>query len=303
MKTSKKNPPTNLNSSNEIAGRIFTIRNAQVMLDKDLAKLYNVETRALKQAVKRNVKRFPKDFMFVLNEAEIETLVSQSVIPSRKNLGGSSPYAFTEQGIAGLSGILTSDKAIEIHIQIMRAFVQMRRFIQSNVSLLQQIKEVEASQQAFQLKTDQKFKKVFNALDNRTEPPTQGIFFDGQMFDAYCFVSDLVRSAKQSIALIDNYIDDTVLTLLAKRRKKVSAVIYTKSISKQLKLDLEKHNSQYPEIEIQEFKSAHDRFLILDDDKVYHIGASLKDLGKKWFAFSKIEKDALKIFERLNSGK
>jgi len=287
--------------SDDIARKTYTIRNCQVMLDKDLAELYQIETRALKQAVKRNSKRFPSDFMFVLNETEIKSLVSQSVIPSRKLLGGAKPYVFTEQGVASLSGVLTSDKAVEIHIQIMRAFVQMRQFIQKNAFLLQKINVVETAQMVFQLETDQKFKQVFNALEGCTDLPTQGIFFDGQMFDAYCFISDLIRAAKHSIILIDNYIDDTVLTLLAKRSKKVTAVIYTKTISKQLALDVEKHNSQYPAIEIKELGGIHDRFLILDDNKVYHIGASLKDLGKKWFAFSKIEKDALKIFERLCS--
>jgi hypothetical protein len=287
----------------DITKKIYTIRNYQVMLDKDLAVLYQIETRALKQAVKRNSKRFPEDFMFILNEAEIENLVSQSVIPSRKSLGGSKPYVFTEQGVASLSGVLTSDKAVAIHIQIMRTFVHMRQFIQKNAFLLQKINAVASAQQIFQLETDQKFKQVFDALENYSDIPTQGIFFNGQIFDAYCFISDLIRSAKRSIILIDNYVDDTVLTLLAKRKTKVSAIIYTKKITKHLALDVKKHNDQYSAIEIRERGGFHDRFLILDEDRIYHIGASLKDLGNKWFAFSKIEKDALKVLEKLRKNK
>lgn len=140
---------------------------------------------------------------------------------------------------------------------------------------------------------------VLDAIGSPELEPKQGVFFDGQIFDAYSFVSKLVRKAKTSIVLIDNYVDDSVLTLLSKRRKTVSAQIYCKRITKQLRLDLEKHNEQYPSVEIIQFDAAHDRFLILDESSVYHIGASLKDLGKKWFAFSKIEKDALKVIEQL----
>ncbi len=286
--------------TDDLSKKIYTIRSHQVMLDRDLAALYQIETRALKQAVKRNKDRFPDDFMFTLNDTEIEYLVSQSVIPSRQSLGGSCPYVFTEQGVASLSAVLTSKKAIEVHIQIMRAFVQMRKFIQQNTFLLQKVNSIEIAQQIFQSETDQKFKQVFNELENRAELPTQGVFFEGQIFDAYCFISDLIRTAKHSIILIDNYIDDTVLTLLEKRKEKVSVTIYTKIISKQLALDIKKHNAQYPFVEVKELTSIHDRFLILDNEKVYHIGASLKDLGKKWFAFSKIEKNILKIFEHLH---
>ena len=279
----------------KIQKKIYTIRNTQVMLDRDLAVLYGIETRVLKQAVKRNIKRFPDDFMFVLNSAEIDFLVSQSVIPSRKFFGGAKPYAFTEQGIAMLSSVLKSEKAIKVNIQIMRAFVAMRKFIIKNVEIFTRLDRVEYKL----IEHDKRIETLFRALEGKDTLPSQGIFFNGQVFDAYKFVSDLIRKAKKSIILIDNYIDDSVLMLMSKRKKNVKAVIYTARITEQLKLDLIKHNSQYPAIEIKKFKKAHDRFLIIDDTEIFHIGASLKDAGKKWFAFSRMDKESLRILGRL----
>lgn len=224
-------------------------------------------------------------------------MVSQHVIPSKKHLGGARPYVFTEQGVANLSGILTSKKAIEINIQIIRAFVAMRKFISQNVEIFSRLDSVERKQLAFQIKTNEDFEKVFNAL--QAHKPKQGIFYDGQIFDAYIFVSDLVRSAEKSIILIDNYIDDSVLTLFSKRKKKVKVIIYTKNLSKQLELDVTKFNAQYGTIEVKHFSDAHDRFMIIDGKEIYHFGASLKDLGKKWFAFSKFEKDAFQVLKRI----
>ena len=285
-----KNP---LTPSKSIKNRIHTIRGFQIILDRDLAALYGVETRSLKQAVNRNKKRFPEDFMLVLTDKEIDFLVSQSVIPSKKHLGGALPYAFTEQGVANLSSVLTSAKAIDVNIQIMRAFVEMRKFIQLNAQIFQRLDFIERKQFIH----DEKFKNIFNALE--TEKPKQGIFFDGQIFDSHKFVSDLIRSAEKSIILIDNYIDDSVLTLFTKKNNNVSVIIYTKNLTKQLKLDLDKYNSQYSEIEVKKFNNSHDRFMIIDNKDVYHIGASLKDLGKKWFAFSKFEKEAAKMLEKV----
>ena len=282
----------------DIEKRIYTMRGVQVMLDRDLATLYEVETRALKQAVKRKPARFPSDFMFELSENEIEALVSQSVIPSKKQLGGAKPLAFTEQGVSSLSAVLTSARAIEINIEIMRAFVKMRRFLAHNANIFQRLDQVEKRQLVSELRTDERFEQLFSALEDRSIKPKQGIFYDGQVFDAYNFVCDLVRSAKQRIILIDNYVDESVLTLLSKRKKQVSARILTKSISKQLKLDIEKFNQQYPAIEVQTFQLAHDRFLIIDDD-IYHVGASLKDLGKKWFAFSRMEMSAITMLAKV----
>jgi len=284
-----------------LQGLIFSLRGQQVILDRDLATLYQVETRALKQAVKRNSSRFPDDFMFVLDENEVELLVSQSVIPTKGVLGGALPFAFTEHGVAALSSVLTSDRAIEINIAIMRAFVAMRRMLAANTGLLQRMVTLEQRQLAHQIKTDERFDQVFDALESKSLNPTQGIFFDGQIFDAYVFLNDLLRQAKKSIVLIDNYVDDSVLQQLAKRKKGVSATILTKTISKTLAQDLKKHNAQYPPIVIQAFTDSHDRFLILDGDTVYHIGASLKDLGKKWFAFSRMDKTGLKVMEAVRN--
>lgn len=280
---------------------IFNLRGQQVILDRDLATLYQVETRALKQAVKRNAKRFPADFMWVLDASEVNELVSQSVIPGKSALGGALPFAFTEQGVAALSSVLTSDRAIEVNIAIMRAFVALRRMLAANDGLLQRLDTLEQRQLAHQIKTDERFDQVFDALEQKSLNPTQGIFFDGQIFDAYVFVNDLMRQAKQSIVLIDSYVDDSVLQQLAKRKKGVNAAILTKTISKALAQDLRKHNAQYPPIHIQEFTDSHDRFLILDREAVYHLGASLKDLGKKWFAFSRMDKSGLKVMERVDA--
>ena len=281
----------------DIKAKIYTIRGVQVMLDSDLAKLYGVEVRVLNQAVKRNKERFPEDFMFQLTNEEYDLLRSQFVIlengrgKHRKYL----PYAFTEQGVAMLSAVLRSKTAIDVSIKIMKAFVAMRKFIIKNAEIFSRLEKVEYKL----IEHDKKFEALFNALDSNEEVPTQGIFFDGQIFDAYKFVCDLIRSAKKSIVLIDNYIDESVFTLLTKRNTKVKAIIYVGKITKQLELDLEKHNAQYHPIEVRKLKNIHDRFLIIDYRDVYHIGASLKDLGKKVFAFSKMDKEGLKILERI----
>ncbi|MEI8364600.1 MAG: ORF6N domain-containing protein [archaeon] len=289
----------NLITQETIKYKIYKIRNIQVMLDSDLAELYGVSTMVLNQAVKRNLNKFPADFMFQLTQKEFKILISQFVISS---WGGKRklPYAFTEQGIASLSGILKSERATEMNIQIMRTFVSMRKFISRNVELFEKINYVESKQIDYQLKSDKNFKIIFDAIENKEITKKQGIFFDGQVFDAHNFVSNLIRSAKTSIILIDNYIDDTVLTLFTKINKNVKVTIYTKNITKQLKLDLEKYNSQYNPIIVKKFKKSHDRFLIIDNKDIYHIGASIKDLGKKWFAFAKLDSENLKILEKLN---
>lgn len=283
-------------STDNIKNRIYTIRNMQVMLDRDLAYLYGVETRLLNQAVKRNIERFPEDFMFQLTDEDMLNWRSQIVMSIKDKMGlRRNPYAFTEQGVAALSGILKSPKAVEINIQVVRAFVAMKRFINSNALVFQRLDKVEIKQ----LEHDKKFDEVFDAIQSKGIKPEKGIFFDGQVFDAYKFVSDLIKSANKSIILIDNYIDDSVLTLFSKKNKNVHVTIFTKDISKQLLLDLDKYNSQYPLIEIKEFEKSHDRFLIIDNKEVYHFGASLKDLGKKWFAFSKFDKEAFTLLDRL----
>ena len=200
-----------------------------------------------------------------------------------------------------LSAVLRSETAVQISIHIINAFIAMRRFMAANGGLLQRMDSLEKRQIHHEINTDDRFNKVFDALESKSLNPTQGIFFDGQIFDAYVFVNDLLRQAKQSIVLIDNYIDDSVLMQLAKRRQGVSATILTKTISKQIAQDLKKHNAQYPPIQIHEFGDSHDRFLILDGKAAYHLGASLKDLGKKWFAFSRMDGSGLKVMERVDA--
>ena len=283
----------------EIQNRIYTLRDVQVMLDKDLAIFYGVKPIRLREQVKRNIKRFPLDFMFQLTEEEVDLMVSQNAIPSRQYLGGSLPFVFTEQGVATISSVLTSERAIEVNIQIMRAFVAMRRFIASNAKIFQRLDTVERKQIEYKAETDQKFERIFNAIEKRSIKPKQGIFFDGQVFDAYQFVSDLIRTADNSIILIDNYVDDTVLTLFSKRKKGVLLTVLTKTVTKQLELDVKKYNDQFPKAEVKKFSNSHGRFVIIDNSTVYHVGASLKDLGKKWFAFSKMDIGAFEMLTRL----
>ena len=279
--------------NHELAGNIEplikVIRGQQVMLDKDLATLYGVETRVLNQTVKRNIERFPDDFRFELSREEC--LRSQIVISNGRGGNRYSTYAFTEQGVAMLSSVLRSQTAIEVNIQIMRAFVSMRHFMVNNASVFSRLETIEYHQlemQQHQQETDKRIDEVFRRLDEGNAKPKQGVFYNGQVYDAYTFVSDLIKSAKKRIVLIDNYVDETVLTLLDKRENDVSAVIYTQQISRQFQLDIDRHNAQYAPIDVETFRLSHDRFLCIDDD-VYHIGASIKDLGKKWFGFSKME--------------
>lgn len=285
----------------EIKSRIFTIRGIQVMLDSDLAKLYDVETKVLNQAVKRNIDRFPEKFRFQISVEEHASLRSQFVTleynlleseqisESRKGKHRKYlPYVFTEQGIAMLSAVLKSKVAVNTSILIMDAFVAMRKFINQNAEIFYQINTIERKLTKYKNETNTRIEEVLSALESKQLQPKQGIFFNGQVFDAYKFISDLVRSAERSIILIDNFIDDTVLTLFSKRKKDVRLKIFTKDVTKLLKLDAKKFNKQYPLVEIQEFSDSHDRFLIIDETNVYHIGASLKDLGRKWVFFSKM---------------
>lgn len=278
---------------------ILTIRQVQVMIDTDLAQLYGVETKALNQAVKRNILRFPEAFRFQLTEAEKRELVTNCDRFNHLKHSATAPYAFTEQGVAMLSAVLRSDTAVKVSIHIMQAFVSMRRLLAASTPLLDRLDTLEKRQIANEIRTDDRFERIFAALEAGNAQSAQGVFFDGQVFDAYVFVNDLLRTAQKSIVLIDNYIDDTVLLQLSKRPENVSATVLTKSITPGLEQDLSKHNRQYPPISIRVFPHSHDRFLILDGETVYHIGASLKDLGKRWFAFSRMEKESLAFMARV----
>ena len=252
----------------EIKNFIYTIRDKQVMLDSDLAKIFQVETKVFNQAVKRNVDRFPDNFRFQLTQDEFDTINLRSqFVTSSLNYGGRRylPFVFTEQGIAMLSAVLRSDVAIKVSIEIINAFVEMRRMVSNHASLFQRLDYIEYKQ----LQADQKFEELFKALDSGKLYSEKGIFYNG-------------------------------LTLLGKRNENVTATIYTKSISNQLQLDLQRYNSQYPAIEVEVFSNAHDRFLIIDNAELYHIGASLKDLGKKWFAFSRMDIEIGRMLQILN---
>jgi len=232
-----------------------------------------------------------------VTSSEQNSLRSQSVT-LKSNRGKHTkylPYAFTEQGVSMLSAVLKSDIAIDVSVKIIRSFVNMRKFISNNALIFQRLETLEQKQ----FSNDEKFNKLFEAIEEKSIKPTQGIFYDGEVYDAYLFVSNLIKSAKESIVLVDNYLDESVLTMLSKRQTNVTTTIYTKNITAQLELDIKKHNAQYPKITLKKFDASHDRFFILDGKELYHIGASLKDLGKKWFAFSKFDMESFDILQRL----
>mgnify|MGYP003459423055 FL=1 len=280
-------------NENSIKDKIYTIRNMQVMLDRDLAELYCVETKRINEAVKNNQDKFMDDFYFELNDFEFEYLRSKisttSFIKTRTN-----PKVFTEQGIYMLATILKSKVASQVTINLIKTFANMRKLISQNIALFERFERIENRLTIH----DKNFNLLFKALEDKNNIPVQNIFFDGQIYDAYSFVNDLIKLANSEIVLIDNYIDDTVFTLFSKYPN-INFIIYTNNISKQLKLDFEKYSKQYKNISLKTFKSSHDRFLIIDKKEIYHLGASLKDLGKKWFAFSKMSFDIDLIFNRL----
>jgi len=282
----------------QVENRIFTIRDVQVMVDYHLAELYEVETKRINEQVKRNNKRFPRSFMFQLTlkewdllQSQIATaeqqldLQSQNATTKRRTL----PYVFTEQGVAMLSAVLKSDTAVEVSVQIMNAFVSMRKLLSTNTLISHRLNNIELRQ----VESDHKFEQIFKALERKDEIPTQGIFFEGEVFDAYELASKIIRSAKNNIVLIDNYIDESTLLHLSKKNKEVQVLLLSKTNSKELQLDIQKANEQYGNFTLKSFDKSHDRFLIIDQIEVYHLGASLKDLGKKWFAFSKMDKSSV----------
>jgi len=275
--------------ADNIKNKIYFIRGVQVMLDRDLAELYGVETKVFNQAVKRNLDRFPETFKFKIKSEEFDNLRSQIVTSSYRHGGRRYlPYVFSELGVAMLAGVLKSEIAVKMSIQIIEAFVEMKNILSNNAVILQNIHTIEQKQLIVNTRFESKFEKIFKAIEAKNLKPKQGIFYNGEIFDAYKFVSDLFRSAKKSILIIDNYIDDTVLVHLTKASQNVSINILTKHISDQLKLDIIKFKEQYFSVKVQVFKDSHDRFIIIDNKDVYHLGASLKDLGNKWFAFSKM---------------
>lgn len=290
-----------------IKNLIYVIRGQQVMLAGDLAYLYQVETRTLNQAVKRNITRFPENFRFQLTEEEYTDLKSQFVISSLEDEGTHGgrrylPYVFTEQGIAMLSAVLRSDVAIQVSIRIMNTFVEMRRFMASNSLVLNRINELEVKQLTYQKDTDEKFDKIFRYISEHEEV-SQKIFFEGQIYDAFSLLTELALKAEKEITLIDNYVDIGTLNILAKKRENVMVHIYTVKKTRLSEADVDNFNQQYPTIEMHYTDEFHDRFLIIDNNLAYHIGASIKDAGKKCFAINKIEgkKTIESIVERLQT--
>ena len=272
-------------NSEEIKNLIYTIRGKQVMLDSDVAMLYNCETRIINQTVKRNINRFPEKFCFKLTEKEFTNLRSQIVILNQGNVVRKYlPYAFTEQGIAMLSGLLKSKVAVQVSINIMDAFVEMRKFIYTNGQVFERLTNVEYKL----LEHDKKFNEVFNELQHE-ENIKQKIFFDGQIYDAYNLIVKIIKKANNKILIIDNYVDDSILDILTKKKQDVEVVVLTSENSNITKLDIQKFNKEYPTLKIAKTNKFHDRFIVVDNKELYHCGASIKDLGKKCFGINKIE--------------
>ena len=285
-----------------IESRILTIRNQQVMIDRDLAELYGVETRILNQAVKRNIERFPNNYMFQLTEKEFtnwksqfvtsnsedENLTSQFVMSSWGGIRRS-PFAFTEQGVAMLSAVLKSETAIQVSIQIMNAFVSMRHFLQNNMQLFNEIVLLKHHQ----IESDKRIDELFNLMDKYKIDDTQGIFFQGQIFDAYAKFESFIAQAQKEIILIDNYVDLSILERFSKKKQNVNITIWTAPKTPLTLQDIQQFNSQYPTLIVNHTSKMHDRFLIIDRKILYHIGASLKDLGKKCFAFEILDKSLI----------
>ena len=284
-----------------IKNLIYVVRGQQVMMDSDLAMLYQVETKVFNQAVKRNIERFPEKYRFQLTKEEYDSLRSQIVTSNGKGGRRYMPYVFTEQGIAMLSAVLRSDIAIQISIKIMDSFVEMRRFLASNTLMFEKINEMEVKQLAFQKNTEEKFDKIFHYISEHEES-SQKIFFDGQIYDAFSLLVHLVSKAEKKLVLVDNYVDVGTLNVLAKKKSDVEVVVYTVRRTRLSEADVNNFNQQYPKLEVKYTGVFHDRFLIIDNTCAYHIGASIKDAGKKCFGISLIEDTRIvkDILERLN---
>ena len=274
-----------------ITNLIYTIRGKQVMIDSDLASLYQVTTKRLNEQVSRNKNRFPAEFMFRLTKEEYENLRSQFVTSSEENTHGGRrymPYVFTEQGIAMLSAVLKSDIAVDVSIKIMDTFVRMRNFFISNEDMFSRLDRVELKQ----LETDKKLEEVFNYIANNTEVK-QKIFFDGQIYDAFSFIADLIGKAQSKLILIDNYVDVNTLNILCKKKSAVDVLIATAGKGSLTTKDINKFNAQYQSLRVKTTADFHDRFLIIDDKEGYFIGASIKDAVKKSFAITRIEDEKM----------
>ena len=263
------------------------------MLDSDVAMLYHYETKKINQAVKRNIERFPERFCFQLTEEELEIMWSQIVTTSKleDNKYRSKkylPYVFTEQGIAMLSGILKNEIAVQVSIKIMDAFVEMRKFMNINKSLFEKVVSIENKMDKKFIEQDKKFDIIFDQLQLE-ENIKQRIFFQGQIYDAYSLIVDIIKKASKKILIIDNYVDDSILKMLTKKKNDVEVVILTSNKSNIQNIDIQKFNKEYPLLKVAKTNKFHDRFIVIDNKEMYHLGASIKDLGKKCFGINKIE--------------
>ena len=273
-----------MDRNKDIRNMIYTFRGKQVMVDRDLADLYQVQTKRLNEQVKRNLGRFPEEFCFRLSNEEKNELVANCDRFEKLKYSTSNPYAFTEQGIAMLSVVLKSDVAVEVSVKIMNSFIEMRKFLLSNQELFSRLDRVELKQ----LETDRKLEEVFNYMVNNTEVK-QNIFFDGQIYDAFRFIVSIIQKANKELILIDNYVDVNTLNMLCMKNKGVDINILTAGKGGLSVKDITKFNAQYPKLSVKTTTDFHDRFLIIDKTGVYHIGASIKDAGKKSFGITKIE--------------
>ena len=279
----------------DIKNLIYTIRGKQVMLDSDVANIYHCETKYVNRVVKRNIERFPEEFCFQLNENEFEVLRCQFGTLNENGRGQHRkylPYVFTEQGIAMLSALLKSDVAVSVSVNIMKAFIEMRKFLMLNGQVFERLTSVEHKL----LEHDKKIDEVFNQLQLE-ENIKQRIFFDGQIYDAYSIIIDIIKKANNKILIIDNYIDDSVLKMLTKKKNNVEVIILTSNKSNIQNIDIQKFNKEYPILKVARTNKFHDRFIIIDNKEMYHLGASIKDLGKKCFGINKIED--IEIIEKI----
>ena len=289
-----------LTTTEEIQNLIYTIRGKQVMLDSDVANLYHYETKNINKAVKRNFERFPDNFCFRLTEEEFYNLRFQNGTLNRKNNNGNVtrkylPYVFTEQGIAMLSGLLRNDIAVQVSINIMNAFVRMRHFLNENGKVFERMTSMEYKL----LEHDKKFDLVFDKLQEK-QIEKQQIFFDGQIYDAYSLIIEIIKKEENKITIIDNYIDDSILQMLSKKQDNVNVILLTSNKSNIQNIDIQKFNKQYPTIKLAHTHAFHDRFIIIDEKELYHLGASIKDLGKKCFAINKIEnQEIIKVMKNV----
>ena len=279
----------------DIKSLIYTIRGKQVMLDSDVANIYHCETKYVNRVVKRNLERFPEEFCFQLNENEFESLRCQFVTLNENGRGQHRkylPYVFTEQGIAMLSALLKSDIAVSVSVNIMKAFIEMRKFLMLNGQVFERLTNIEYKL----LDYDKKFDQVFNQLQLK-ENIKQRIFFEGQIYDAYSLIVDIIKKANSKILIIDNYIDDSVLKMLSKKKNNVEVVILTSDKSNIENLDIKKFNKEYPMLKVSKTNKFHDRFIVIDNKEMFHLGASIKDLGRKCFGINKIED--MEIIEKI----